>query len=188
MTLRARGLGARVALAGVATLALGSCRNLDRFDTTGPAAYCGSIIGGPVFESGFIRKGAPPVLELKLELDTSSLADRPGQLSTHDEASGFCAPEPLFKDAWLRAIPELLHDALSQADLGPGHEHDFFAWVDSTCSGSMLAVVSLLTNGAVEVRLLKPGADVPDLADTDQDKRAGFALFYLQRSQTGCGF
>jgi hypothetical protein len=188
MTPRGTGLRARLFVAALSVLALASCRNLDRFDTEKPAAYCGSIIGGPVFESGFIRKGAPPSLELRLEIDTSSLTDRPGSLTTNDGAGGFCKPAPLFDEAPLRAIPELLHDALSQADLGQGHEHDFFAWVDSACEGTMLAVVSLLTNGAVEVRLLKPGPDLPALADEDQAKRAGFGLFYLQRSRTGCGF
>jgi hypothetical protein len=188
VTVRGSGLGARLGVAAAAVLTLASCRSLDRFDTEKPAAYCGSIIGGSAFESGFIRKGAPPSLELKLELDTSSLTDRPGALSSNDGAVGFCRPAPLFDEAPLRAIPELLHDALSQADLGQGHEHDFFAWVDSACEGTMLAVVSLLTNGAVEVRLLKPGPDLPALADADQAKRAGFGLFYLQRSQTGCGF
>ena len=183
MTARARELGARVCFLALSAGALASCRSLDRFDTEKPAAYCGSIVGDAHFHSGFIRDGAPPSLELKLELDTSSLTDRPGSLSSNDRAAGFCKPAPLFDGAPLRAIPEMFHDALSQADLGQGHEHDFFAWVDSACEGTMLAVVSLLTNGAVEVRLLKPGPDIPD-----QAKRAGFGLFYLQRSQSGCGF
>ena len=159
---------------------------MDRFDTDGPPAYCGSLVGATTFHSGFIQTGAPPSLELALELDTSSFADRPGSLSSNDAATGFCAPAPLFAEAPLRAIPEILHDALSQAELGQGHEHDFFAWVDSTCQGTMLAVVSLLTNGAVEVRLLKPGPDVSPMADPRE--RSGFALFYLSRSETGCGF
>jgi hypothetical protein len=163
-----------------------SCRSLDRFNTEKPAAYCGSLVGATTFHSGFIGNGAPPSLELRLELDTSSLSDRPGALSSDDASAGFCKPAPLFDEAPLRAIPEILHDALSQADLGQGHEHDFFAWVDSTCQGTMLAVVSLLTNGAVEVRLLKPAPDVSPMADPSQ--RPGFALFYLQRSEKGCAF
>jgi hypothetical protein len=159
---------------------------MDRFNTEKPAAYCGSLVGATVFHSGFIPVGAPPSLRLKLELDTSSLADRPGTLNSSDAEGGLCKPDALFIDAPLRAIPEVLHDALSQMELGQGHEHDFLAWVDSTCQGTMLAVVSLLTNGAVEVRLLKPGADISPEADPSQ--RSGFALFYLQRSETGCAF
>jgi hypothetical protein len=184
-------------------LALGgliSCRNLDRFNTEGTAAYCGAIVGTPgnpgappnsetpPFNIGFIPSGAPPNLELGLKIDTSALTTRPGSLSSNDAVDGFCKPAPLFDNAPLRAIPELFHDALSQADLGEGHQHTFFAWVDSTCEMSMLAVVSLLTNGAVEVRLLRPGPDLPPVPDVDESKGPGFALFYLQRSETGCGF
>jgi hypothetical protein len=44
----------------------------------------------------------------------------------------------------------------------------------------------LLTNGTVEVRLMKPAADPPPNSGPEQ--RPGFALFYLQRSDAGCGF
>jgi hypothetical protein len=175
------------ALAALALGGLVSCHDISRFNTDGAAAYCGAIVGTPPFNVGFIPTGAPPNLELRLRLDTSALTTRPGSLTSNDAANGFCKPAPLFDEAPLRAIPELLHDALSQADLGEGRQHTFFTWVDSTCETSMLAVVSLLTNGAVEVRLLRPGPDLPPMANMD-DKGPGFALFYLQRSETGCGF
>ena len=176
------------ALAAFALGALVSCRSLERFNTQPPAAYCGAIVGTPPFNIGFIPTGAPPNLELGLRIDIDALTTLPGSLSSNDATSGFCKPAPLFDQAPLRAIPEIMHDALSQADLGEGHQHTFFAWVDSTCEGSMLAVVSLLTNGAVEVRLLRPGPDLPPMANEDVSKGPGFALFYLQRRDTGCGF
>ena len=185
-TLNSRALGATLAIAAAAWL--GGCRNLSRFDTEPPAAYCGAIVGGSAFHDGFIRSGAPPSLELSLTLDTSSLTTRPGTLTSNDAATGFCSPAPLLNGAPLRAIPTMLNDALSQADLGPGHEHTFFAWIDSVCQGTMLAVISLLTNGDVEVRLLKPGPEQPADAPADPAKSSGFALFYLQRRANGCGF
>lgn len=188
MTARARGLVLRAAVTLAPLLLLAGCRNLDRFDTEKPAAYCGALVSGASFHSGFIRTGDPPTLELRLELDTSSLAERPGSLTSNDSDAGFCRPAPLFSDTPLRAIPELLRDSLSQLEFGQGHEHDFFAWVDSSCQGTMLAVVSLLTDGAVEVRLLKPGPDISPLADEDGSKRPGFALFHLERNEKGCGF
>ncbi len=172
-----------VALAALSLGAVASCRSLERFNTVKPAAYCGAIVGSPPFNVGFIPSGAPPSLELRLQIDTDSLTTFPGSLSSNDGTNGFCKPAPLFDEAPLRAIPEILHDQLSQADLGEGHQLTFFAWVDPTCENSMLAVVSLLTNGAVEVRLLRPGPNVPD-----ESKGPGYALFYLQRSDTGCGF
>jgi hypothetical protein len=167
---------------------LSGCRSLDRFDTERDQAYCGALVGAPLFHEGFVPANRPPALSLRLTLDTKALLTRPGTLTSNDAESGLCSHDgqPLFAGASLRAIPEILHDSLSQADLGDGHEHDFFAWVDSTCQGTVLAIVSLLKNGAVEARLLKPAADPPPNAGPDQ--QPGFALFYLERSEHGCGF
>ncbi|HEY3498683.1 MAG TPA: hypothetical protein VGK73_28525 [Polyangiaceae bacterium] len=178
------------ALFGVlaAAACLFGCRSLDRFDTPGAAAYCGSIVGAPLFHEGFIPTGVPPSLGLRLKLTTSSLSTRPGTLTSNDTQNGFCSADgrALFQDASLRAIPEMFHDTLSQLEFGEGHEQDFFAWVDSNCQGTILAVVSLLTNGAVEVRLMKPAADPPPNAGPEA--KPGFALFYMERSENGCGF
>ncbi len=174
-------------LVGVLSLTTSvACRSLDRFNAEKQAAYCGSVIGAQLFQSGFIPSGEPPSLEIRLQLDTSSLNDRPGTLTSNDAGHGLCKDQPLFDEAALRAIPELFHDSLSQLEFGQGHEHDFFAFVDSTCKGTMIAVVSLLSNGAVEVRLLKPAADLPPM--TDPGDLSGFALFYTQRNPNGCGF
>lgn len=180
----------RLALSFVAasTVFAAGCRSLDRFETEPPSAYCGSLVGAPLFHEGFVPTGAPPSLSLRLELDMSSLTTRPGVLSSNDRATGLCKAKdrPLFDQASLRAIPQITNDALSQADFGEGHDHDFFAWVDSTCQGTMLAVVSLLKNDAVEVRLLKPAPDVPPSAGPE--RQPGFALFYLEKRSGGCGF
>jgi hypothetical protein len=179
--------GQSLALIAMA-LAVAGCRSLDRFDTSGEAAYCGSIVGaqGSAFQDGFIPENTPPSLSLVLELDTDHLTTRPGTLTSDDQTTGLCRAtgEPLFRNAPLRAIPEIFHDDLSGAEFGDGHQHDFFAWVDSTCQGTMVAVVSLLTNGAVEVRLMKPAAEAP--ADAPADERSGFAKFYLRRNEKGC--
>jgi len=176
------------ALLACSLFALCGCRSLERFDTSGAAAYCGSIVGAQLFQDGFIPDNTPPSLSLNLELDIDRLATRPGTITSNDGATGLCSKtgEPLFRNAPLRAIEEIFHDDLSQAEFGEGHQHDFFAWVDSTCQGTMVAVVSLLTNGAVEVRLLKPAADPP--ADASASERPGFAKFYLRKNEKGCSF
>jgi hypothetical protein len=169
-------------------LALFGCRSLDRFDTSGAPAYCGSMLRAPLFRDGLLPDGVEPGLKLRLEVDTDRLTSRPGRLWSNDEVFGLCAEKggALFQGSELRAIEEIVHDSLSNLEFGDGHQHDFFAWIDSTCQGTMLAVVSLLTNGSVEVRLLKPAAEPPD--DAGAEMRPGFALFYMRRSETGCGF
>jgi hypothetical protein len=136
------------------------------------------------------------LLSMKLTLATSQLStftearSTIGLLWSDDAALGLCSPtgdgQPLFTGSPLRGIPQLDHDALATLTFGEGHDEDFFAWVDSSCQGTMLAVVSLLRKGDVELRLFKPAALPP--ADAGPDQRPGFALFYLTRNEKGCGF
>jgi hypothetical protein len=111
-----------------------------------------------------------------------------GRFNTDDQADGLCAAggTVLFDNAPLRAIPELDHDPLSTLEFGDGRDYNFFAWVDSTCQGTVLSVVSLMRNDAIEVRLLKPAA-MPAI-DAQAERRPGFALFTLSRRDEGCGF
>jgi hypothetical protein len=179
-------------LLGVLAALSASCRSLDRFDTKGDPAFCGDLVVGPSFTKGFIgAKQEPPLLSLMLELDTSQMANLgedkpsfPGQLSSN-EVGGLCPGEPLFKGAQLRTIPQVYHDTLSALSFGEGHDEDFFAWVDSTCQGTMLGLVSLLRNGQVELRLFKP-APLSAAAEPPPDQSPGYALFYLNRSEHGC--
>jgi hypothetical protein len=184
------------ALLGVLPLTLG-CRNLDRFDTKGKAAFCGQMVqAAPAFHDGFVPDNLPDfILSVKLTLDTSQLSsfsnDKPtqiGALSSNDSERGLCSggDQPLFESSPVRGIPQLDHDTLSTLTFGEGHDEDFFAWVDSTCQGTTLALVSLLRKGDVELRLFKPAALPPPGAGPEE--RPGFALFYLKRDEKGCGF
>lgn len=174
-----------------------ACRNVDRFDTPGNAAFCGNLVAGPTFYDGLVaEQQIAQIFQMKLKLDTSQLGTisnnepaRLGFLSSNDKADGLCSEQkqPLFKSSPLRGIPQLDHDTLSTLSFGEGHDEDFFAWTDSTCQGTMLALVSLLRKGDVELRLFKPAALPPPGAGPD--KRPGYALFYLHRSDDEtCGF
>jgi hypothetical protein len=184
-----------VALSGVLLTTL-SCHSLDRFDTKGKTAFCGQLVKAPAFHDGFVPDGQPELLlSMKLTLDTSQLSSFTeakstilGRLSSNDADLGLCSPsgQPLFESSPLRGIPQVDHDAISALTFGEGHDEDFFAWVDSTCQGTTLAVVSLLRKGDVELRLFKP-APLP-LPSAGPEQRPGFALFYLTRNEKGCGF
>ena len=168
---------------------LGACRDLERFSTAPGEAYCGAMVSAPAFHEGFVRDGAPPVLRLRLELNTDQLTTFPGTLNSDDAARGLCSAteEPLFADAPLHAVPDLVHDPLSLAEFGDGREHNFFAYVDSACLGTLLAVVSLMQNDDVEVRLFKPTPATQ--IEGDARARPGFAVFQLRRQPVeDCGF
>ena len=179
---------ARNVVFGVVALAALGCRDLSRFDTEGSEAYCGSMVRSPVFQEGFVPEGEPPALGLKFQLDTERLGTVPGVLTTDDADRGLCRDlgRPLIDQAPLRAIEEVSHDPLSLIEFGDGREHNFFGWVDSTCQGTMLAVVSLMSDDGVEVRLLKPAALTTPNAPPE--RTPGFAVFPLTRRSSGCGF
>jgi len=170
------------ALALIAT----SCRNLDGFSTEGDAAYCGELVTASFVSTGLLPQDVAGPMEAELELDASALATLPGKLRTGDEQIGLCAPEPLFDDAPLRAIEPVLNDAISTLDFGEGREHSFFVWVDSTCQGPMMAVVSLMRNRRVELRLFKPALEGYDNAPPGE--RPGFGVFVFERRERGCDF
>jgi hypothetical protein len=166
----------RLALALFVIAASSACRDLERFDTGESGAYCGSII-----DSNFTRAGFAPGLGLRLTLDIEALAFAPGTLSTNDAVGGPCSPLPEFDNAPLRVTPELFSDPLSQLEFGQSRDHNFIAWVDSTCQSSALAVVSLMHTGQVEVRLLRRGSGLLGEASPDE-----LGVFQLDR--VDCGF
>ena len=158
------------------------CSDLSKFQLDDNEAYCGRMVSAPLFQSGFVPEGTGPALEMRMHLDVDALTTAPGTLTSDDRNRGLCRDndQPLFDEAPLRAIPEVLHDAISTLEFGQGREHSFFAYVDSTCQGTMLAVVSLMHNKDVELRLFKPAPAAGS---------SGYALFYLQPRETAnCGF
>jgi hypothetical protein len=173
----------RLALAGALAWSALGCRDIDRFDTEDGTAYCGAMVNFSQKNSFIPSVGGRPDLRLKLQLDTDSLTVQPGVITSNDALNGLCKPLPSFDAAPLRAIPEVLNDPLSLIEFGDGREYNFFAWADSTCQGTMLAVVSLMKNDSVEVRLLKPKPNPPPGAPDEE--RPGFILFQLTRRESG---
>jgi hypothetical protein len=113
--------------------------------------YCGRIV-----PDGALRSGFADNLELALSLDWNQLATTPGRLSSADADNGPCAPEPSFQDAPLSTSNALAADALSGLTFGSSHTQNFIAHVPAQCGPGALAVVTLLENETVELRLLRP--------------------------------
>jgi len=182
-----RPLRPRLAAFALAAFApLGGCRNLDRFDTDGSAAFCGSMVSAPFANEGFSPSGPPRDLRMRLELDVDRLQSAPGTLTTDDAGHGICGDAPLFDGAALRGIPEMQHDPLSTLSFLESSDYDFFAWVDSSCAGTLVSVVSLMKDDDVQVRLLKPAPEAA--TDAGAAERPGFASFRLARRARGCDF
>jgi hypothetical protein len=169
-----------------AALALGACRDLDRFDTGEDEAFCGTLVSASFAHQGFVPEGEQQELRLRLRFDIERLTSTPGVITTDDAARGLCAPAPLFDAAPLRAIKEAFHDPISGLKFGAGREANLLAWADSTCQGTMVGIVSLMKSGQIELRLLKP-APRP-AADAGPSASPGFAQFQLTRRRGECGF
>lgn len=186
---------------GLALLTTLSCHGVDRFDTRSGEVYCGKLVGQRVISLGFEEPGwSGSANENTMELAnlrTGELFKGNGiaaEVSSNDAVFGPCAAEqkPLFDRSKLRTIGSTLGDRLSAMQLGEDHDEDFVTFLDSTCSGSMVAILSLIQDGKVELRLLRPAkaatldAEQPTASSPDQVER--FGLFQLTKTKEGCGF
>ncbi len=166
---------------------LGSgCRSVDRFQTDGEEAFCGKMLAPSFASTGLVNPTEAATLELALGIDSDRLDSVPAWVKSNDKDFGACNPEPLFASAQLRIIPEMLNDRLGALELGQDHALDLMTLVDSTCLGSMVAVLSLIQDGHVELRLIRPAPEAPGAAPIQQ--QPGFAAFTLERHKEGCGF
>lgn len=152
-----------------ASLAL-ACEPTQGFESPPPGGLCGTIATSPA-----VRDGFPAQLQLNLRLNLDTLGSLPGTLtSLEDPTVGPCAPRPLFDEAPLRASPALSADGLSGLEFGPARLLNILGSVQPSCGPAMLAVVSLMRDDSVELRLLRPRDNQP----------YGFGLFLFSRP--GC--
>jgi hypothetical protein len=172
-------------VAVVAALAVAACRDISGFSTHGDR------FEGAVVDGDFVRTGVDAGTTLCLTLDTDHLEDGPGNLWTSD---GRFAMTPL------RPIPQLWHDPLSTLSFGEGRLRNLLYVVAATMpygdgdGNDVLAVVSLMQSGGVEVRLLRgaPGslAVAPDVSDAGASGSSPienvFAVFTLSRQPGPC--
>jgi hypothetical protein len=181
------GADARAPIACALLLAASAvaCEDLSRYSTGAGESYCGTIALGAAF-----RRGFTPRTQMRLQLDAAKIdtPDSPGVLSTRelrDEAAG--GEVRLLDGAFLRPIPPLIHDVLSRPDLGEGRERTaVYAVTPSDPEAeALLAVLSLRSDGNVEVRLLRAGAS-DDVADLPEGRRPLFGLFTLRRQPGAC--
>lgn len=168
----------------VCVLAALGCEDLGRFSTRHDEAYCGAITLGSAF-----RAGLSPRVQMRLELDADKLdgADSPGTLWTFEAATEGRPERRLLDGAVLRPIAPLAHDPLSRFEMGDGRERNAIYAVSPSDpeAESMLAFLSLRSDGGVEVRLVRPGAVGTDLPE---GRRSLFGIFSLVRREGRCGF
>lgn len=185
----------RVALGvavGVTCATCTGCRNLSGFSTNGDSFV------GAVVNADFVRAGVAANTQLCLTLDADHFQGQdgvvPGDVSTDDGR---------FHLSPLRPIPQIWSDPLSTLTFGEGRLKNLVYVVAATTpfadlgGNDVLAVVSLMQSGGVEVRLLRgapslaadagapPGADDASTASNGSNV---FAIFALSRQKGPCSF
>ena len=156
------------------------CRDVSGF-STGADRY-----QGPVVQADFVRVGVGPDVEMCLSLDASQLQTAPGSLTTSDGA---------FQATPMRVIPQIWNDPLSTFNFGEGRIRNLLYVATAqptdagTAVGDTFAVVSLMSSGDVEVRLVAGAPSVGDAAPLPAGTPPNvFALFELTRQSGGCPF
>lgn len=186
--MRGAHFGAVAAFVMVAAVLGAGCDDLGRFSTGEGEAYCGVVT-----LAGAFRTGLSPRVQMRLTLDASALdgSDSPGVLSTFEAADETHEEQRLIDNAPLRPIAALAHDPLSHLEFGDGRERNAIFAVSPADpeAESMVAIVSLQTDDAIEVRLLRPGAAEDASGEAPPaERRAIFGMFRLTRQSNNCGF
>jgi hypothetical protein len=150
-----------------AAFALVACRDVTKFSSKD-----GSYEGG-VVQGSFVRSGVGETARLCMTLDTDHLQDAPGVITTTDGR---------FTQTPLRPIPQIWHDPLSQMSFGDGRVQNLvYVATPKNESEDVMVVVSLMTSGDLEVRMLR-GA--PSAEDAGATKPAPlFAIFQISRRE-----
>jgi hypothetical protein len=136
-----------------AGLPLAACEDLSSFSTDEGEYYTGEVL-----DADIIRKGFEPGTELQMTFDVGLVEGDeehvgPGQISTVPPEGG----EVYFDVADLQPITSITHDQLSGFDFPTGRLRNylFFANASGPLDGRLaLVVVSLLSDGDVEVRII----------------------------------
>lgn len=165
-------------------LVLCGCDRLEQFELGDDESFCGQITLGST-----TRLGLSPRVQMRLRWDVAriDLGEVPGSLSTFD-AGLEDDHQRLLDDAPLRPISPLAGDPLSQLQLGDGRDHNLIYSVSpgDPEAESMLAFISLRSDDAIEVRLIRPGRPADE--DPAPTRAPIFGLFTLTRQPNDCGY
>lgn len=174
----------RAVLSAVAPLLIVGCNGGDgAFSTSRGQSYCGAVTLGRAF-----REGLGPRVQMRLELDVEALdaGQSPGRVWAWEAATQVTPERALLDGVPLEPIAPLAHDALGDLDFGEGRERNALFAVrpgDPDVEG-MIAVLSLRSDGLVEIRLLRAGLR----GDGAPEERAPlFGMFLLERRRGDCG-
>jgi hypothetical protein len=162
-------------IGAISIFAIG-CRDTAGF-STGSGHYEGSVVSG-----SFVRNGIADGTRACITLDANHFQDAPGSIWTNDG---------LFEAVPLRPIPQIWHDPLSTLAFGEGRTKNLVYVATpnpdgGTIGGDVMAIISLMDSGSIEVRLIRGAPQGPDGGDVGSDDI--FAIFDLSTTPGPCPF
>jgi hypothetical protein len=172
-----------LALLGCAALGLAACSSLGQYSTGPGESYCGGTPADAVFSTGLAAGAA---MRLTLDATLIDTEDTPGTVWTLEPPAGSTPSRRLVDGAPLRRVPALENDPLGTPDLGSGRDHTrVFALTPAPAGEApLISVLSLRSDGGVEVRLLRPGLN----GSPPPGQAPLFGLFTLYKQASTCGF
>jgi hypothetical protein len=147
-----------------------ACNDVGSFTTTNDH-YEGAIVQAP-----FVRAGMGGDVRMCLAFDGENFQTTPGSISTNDGR---------FRNAALRPIPQEWHDSISLLSFGDGRARSMIYAAAPIGEPDVLAVLSLMRDGSVEVRLLR---SAPGRTDAPMGDSPVFGIFQLKRTPGSCPF
>jgi hypothetical protein len=150
----------RALAAGLAAVAVAGCEDLSSFTTAEDEVYRGEVLDADIVRRGF-ESGAG----LEMTFDVSLVnGDEghvgPGTITTVPATEG---GDVYFEHAPLVPVSAILHDQLSGLDFPTGRLKNYIFFADATgpfAGRQALVIVSLLSDGGVEARILMGGEDL----------------------------
>jgi hypothetical protein len=177
------GAAAVLAAALVGSLGLAGCDDVSSFSTGEGESYCGAITLGRSF-----RQGLGPRVQMRLALDASRIDAQgsPGRVWVWEPASTVQPGRSIVAGATLDPFAPIAHDALGDLEIGEGRDRNaIYAVRPEGAAEGMIAVLSLRTDGRVEVRLLRAGAVG---VEATADRTQLYGVFLLDRRRGDCGY
>ena len=171
----------RAALGVLFLLGIAACRDVARYSNLPGDHYEGDVVQG-----SFVRAGITEDAHLCLTLDADHLQDAPGAITSSDGR---------FRNTQLRPVPQIWHDPLSTMAFGDGRRQNLVYMAtplaDSGDTQDITVILSLMTEGGVEIRLLR-GAPASDAGTDDAGPSTNappvFGVFTLDRREGACSF
>lgn len=172
------------ALLALGLLPLGGCRELDAFSTGSGEIYRGAIVKPDEVRNG-INVDGDTVNDVFGPATTMTMTLRVEDFQTNNVAR-VTTSDGLLTDAPLLSVPQLWNDTLSGLSFPAGRLRSGLYFVRASAGApgglagrELAAVLSLMVNGSVELRVLSAPDSAPDRGD------GLYGLFRLHKEHAG---